>query len=97
MLVKGHLLTLVLVLLVVAVAAWGLWRWSARLTRDLSYPKMYWRPVLAILILALGFLGARSSLGHRGLNTALVAFAQSIAIYPLLLLFGRLRRQTTGR
>ncbi len=85
MLVKGHLLTLVLVLLVVAVAAWGLWRWSARLTRDLSYPKMYWRPVLAILILALGFLGARSSLGHRGLNPALVAFASDPLVNALVL------------
>ena len=38
-------------------------------------PVWYWRPLLVILVLLLGVMGARSSLGHRPLNPAMVAFS----------------------
>ncbi|MFB2832273.1 LTA synthase family protein [Aeromonas jandaei] len=61
----------------------GGWWLSGRLLRDLSFPRWYWRPAFALLILAIGFLGARSSLGHRALNPAMVAFAEDPLVNSL--------------
>lgn len=61
----------------------GGWWLSGRLVRDLSFPRWYWRPAFALLILAVGFLGARSSLGHRALNPAMVAFADDPLVNAL--------------
>lgn len=85
MLLQGHLVALLLVGLIMPLAAWGLWRFSARVCRDLSFPRFYWRPVLALLVLAIGLLGARSSLGHRGMNPALVAFSTDPLVNSLVL------------
>jgi phosphoglycerol transferase MdoB-like AlkP superfamily enzyme len=85
MLLQGHLLALVLVSVLVPVALWACWRWSGRLCRDLTMPAWYWRPVLALLVLALGLLGGRSTLGHRGLNPALVAFSTDPLVNGLVL------------
>lgn len=65
-----------------AVLAGGWWL-SGRLVRGLSFPRWYLRPAFALLILAIGFLGARSSLGHRALNPAMVAFADDPLINSL--------------
>ncbi len=46
-------------------------------------PRWYLRPAFALLILAIGFLGARSSLGHRALNPAMVAFAEDPLVNAL--------------
>ena len=51
--------------------------------RGISFPRWYWRPAFALLILAIGFLGARSSLGHRALNPAMVAFASDPLVNAL--------------
>lgn len=85
MLLQGHLLALLLVGVLVPAALWAGWRWSGRLCRDLTMPVWYWRPVLAVLILALGLLGGRSTLGHRGLNPALVAFSTDPLVNGLVL------------
>ncbi|MFM5521798.1 LTA synthase family protein [Aeromonas jandaei] len=61
----------------------GGWWLSGRLLRDLTFPCWYWRPAFALLILAIGFLGARSSLGHRALNPAMVAFADDPLVNAL--------------
>ncbi|QXC38278.1 LTA synthase family protein [Aeromonas jandaei] len=61
----------------------GGWWLSGRLLRDLTFPRWYWRPAFALLILAIGFLGARSSLGHRALNPAMVAFADDPLVNAL--------------
>ena len=85
MLLGGHLLALLVVALAVPLAAWGFWRFSARVCRDLSYPRFYWRPLLALLVLAVGLLAARSTLGHRGLNPAMVAFSTDPLVNSLVL------------
>ncbi len=59
---KGELL---LALLFSGAVLAGGWWLSGRLLRGISFPRWYWRPAFALLILAIGFLGARSSLGHR--------------------------------
>ncbi|MFB2872546.1 LTA synthase family protein [Aeromonas jandaei] len=61
----------------------GGWWLSGHLLRDLTFPRWYWRPAFALLILAIGFLGARSSLGHRALNPAMVAFADDPLVNAL--------------
>lgn len=85
MLWQGHLAALVLAAVLVPAAAWALWRWSGRLCQHLAMPAWYWRPVLALLVLALGLLGGRSTLGHRGLNPALVAFSTDPLVNGLVL------------
>ena len=85
MLLQGHLPALLVMGLVLPLAAWGYWRFSVRVCRKLSYPRFYWRPVLAMLVLTIGLLGARSSLGHRGLNPALVAFSTDPLVNSLVL------------
>ena len=77
---KGELLLAVLVSL---LTLWGGWRLSGRLLGGLSLPRWTLRPVFALLILAIGFLGARSSLGHRALNPAMVAFADDPLVNAL--------------
>jgi len=64
---------------------WGGWWFSGKLTQRIGYPKWYWRPVLALIIIAVTVLGARSSLGHRPLNPSLVAFSSDPLINSLVL------------
>jgi phosphoglycerol transferase MdoB-like AlkP superfamily enzyme len=61
------------------------WKLSARIVGNLSIPRWYWRPVLAIFIVLIGVMGARSSLGHRPLNPSLVAFSTDPLINDLVL------------
>ncbi|MFB2865276.1 LTA synthase family protein [Aeromonas sp. MdU4] len=77
---KGELLLAVVFSGAVLAGGWWL---SGRLMRGLSFPRWYWRPAFALLILAIGFLGARSSLGHRALNPAMVAFAEDPLVNAL--------------
>jgi phosphoglycerol transferase MdoB-like AlkP superfamily enzyme len=58
--------------IVVLIFGWWISGW---VTRDLNSLRWYWRPVFAMLVVALVILGGRSTLGHRGLNPALVAFS----------------------
>ncbi|MBU3824969.1 MAG: LTA synthase family protein [Candidatus Oceanisphaera merdipullorum] len=85
MLLGGHLLALLVVALALPLAAWGFWRFAARVCRDLRYPRFYWRPILALLVLAIGLLAARSTLGHRGMNPAMVAFSTDPLVNALVL------------
>lgn len=77
---KGELLLVALFSGAVLAGGWWL---SGRLVRGLSFPRWQLRPVFALLILAIGFLGARSSLGHRALNPAMVAFADDPLVNAL--------------
>ncbi|MBT2979704.1 LTA synthase family protein, partial [Vibrio anguillarum] len=61
------------------------WKWSKQLVSNLSFPKWYWRPLIAIFVVAIGILGARSSLGHRPLNPAMVAFSSDPLVNDLTL------------
>lgn len=61
------------------------WRWSKSVVTGLSYPKWYWRPLIALLVVVVGVVGARSSLGHRPLNPAMVAFSSDPLMNDLVL------------
>lgn len=80
----GHKLELLAGLVAGAVALWGGWRLSGVCLRHLAFPRWYWRPVLAVLVLLLTVLGARSSLGHRALNPAMVAFSTDATVNALV-------------
>ncbi|MCF7717703.1 LTA synthase family protein [Aeromonas jandaei] len=83
MLWAGRKAELLLAVLFSGAVLTGGWWLSGRLLRDLTFPRWYWRPAFALLILAIGFLGARSSLGHRALNPAMVAFADDPLVNAL--------------
>lgn len=61
------------------------WYFSGKFTRHIKAPKWYWRPVLAVLVVALTLAGARSTLGHRPLNPAMVAFSDDPLVNSLVL------------
>lgn len=61
------------------------WIWSGKVTRTTKQFKWYCRPVLAIVVVLLGVLGARSTLGHRPLNPAMVAFSSDPLVNDLVL------------
>ncbi|WP_330961839.1 LTA synthase family protein [Photobacterium sp. 53610] len=61
------------------------WKLSGYAMRDLKAPKWYWRPVLAIAVLAFGVMGARSTFQHRPLNPAMVAFSTDPLLNDLTL------------
>lgn len=61
------------------------WKWSAHLVSGLKYPRWYWRPVVAIVAVAVCVLGARSTFNHRPLNPAMVAFAADPLVNDLTL------------
>ncbi|WP_311567434.1 LTA synthase family protein [Photobacterium arenosum] len=61
------------------------WLLSGYAVRDLDAPRWYWRPVLAISVVALGVMGARSTFQHRPLNPAMVAFSTDPLLNDLTL------------
>ncbi|WP_394208997.1 LTA synthase family protein [Enterovibrio calviensis] len=61
------------------------WIWSKSLVSGLRYPKWYWRPLIAVLVVAIGVMGARSSLGHRPLNPAMVFFSSDPLVNDITL------------
>ncbi|WP_407334423.1 LTA synthase family protein [Enterovibrio sp. 27052020O] len=61
------------------------WKWSQSLVSDLRYPKWYWRPLIAVLVVVIGVTGARSSLGHRPLNPAMVFFSSDPLVNDITL------------
>ena len=67
-----------------ATLYWG-WKFSRHLVTGLTFPRWYWRPVLAVLVVVVGVMGARSTLGHRPLNPAMVAFSTDPLINDLVL------------
>lgn len=85
MLWNGYKLELFIGLVVSIITIRFLWKASARWFSDLSYPKWYYRPVVAVILVALGVLGARNSLGHRPMNPAMVAFSTDPLINDLTL------------
>ncbi len=85
MLWSGYKLELLLAVVVTVATIIVAWRWSRGLTQNLYAPKWYWRPLIAICVLAIGILGARSTLGHRPLNPAMVAFSSDPLVNDLTL------------
>lgn len=61
------------------------WKWSEKLTRGTVAIPLYWRPVVFVAVLLVLAMGARSTLGHRPLNPAMVAFSSDPLINDLTL------------
>ncbi len=85
MLWSGYKLELALGFIVSVTTVIVGWKWSRTLVTDLSYPRWYWRPFIALFVVALCVMGARSTLGHRPLNPAMVAFAADPLVNDLTL------------
>lgn len=89
-LLKGHAASVVLGTLAVAALSWWAWRLAARWQARAFgvHPvgrrtRWRWRVPLAVLVLLLSALGARSTLGHRPLNPAMVAFSTDATVNQL--------------
>lgn len=61
------------------------WRWSRYVISRLTYHRWYIRPLVLILVLVILVAGARSTLGHRPLNPAMVAFSNDPLLNDLTL------------
>lgn len=86
-LVKGHGLSLFSGIAIVALLGWGAWRLAGRL---LARPPsgrahLLWRLPAALVLLVAVFVGVRSTVGHRPLNPAMVAFSvdPTVNVLPL--------------
>ncbi|MCD6586309.1 MAG: hypothetical protein J7K96_11145, partial [Desulfobacteraceae bacterium] len=85
MLFQGHLFAVVICLTGLLGTFLISWRIFGRAAQSVVYPRWFWRPGVAILILAFGLMGARSTFGHRPLNPAMVAFADDALVNSLVL------------
>lgn len=85
MLASGHLVAVISSLAVTLLATAVYWKLSGWATNHLQLPSWKWRPVLALLIIAVSFVGARSSFQHRGINPAMVAFSGDPLVNSLVL------------
>lgn len=74
MLAEGHLTAVVLSSIFTALAIWLYWKLAGWAVKNLSSPSWLVRPFVALLVVAVAFIGARSTLAHRGINPAMVAF-----------------------
>ncbi|MCL1120891.1 LTA synthase family protein [Shewanella seohaensis] len=85
MLWAGRKLELIFSVLLTLATLWGGWKLSGKLTKNLRFPRWYWRPVLAVMVIVVTLLGARSTLGHRPINPAMVAFADDPLVNSLVI------------
>jgi phosphoglycerol transferase MdoB-like AlkP superfamily enzyme len=85
MLWAGRKLELLLSVVISVMSLGFGWYFSGKFTQRIKAPKWYWRPVLAVLVIALTLAGARSTLGHRPLNPAMVSFSDDPLVNSLVL------------
>ena len=85
MLISGYKWELAISTLVSVITLILGWKWSGLVSCDLHYPKWYWRPVMAVVVLLVATMRARSTLGHRPLNPAMVAFSSDPLVNDLVL------------
>lgn len=85
MLANGHLVAVISSLVVTVIASLVYWKLAGWAVKDLCLPSWKVRPVIALLVIAVAFVGARSSLGHRGINPAMVAFSSDPLVNSLVL------------
>lgn len=85
MLAEGHLQAVILssvFTILAAVIYWKIAGWAVKEPRTMSWKA---RPLVALLVIAVSFVGARSSLQHRGINPAMVAFSSDALVNSLVL------------
>ncbi|EXI61785.1 hypothetical protein MHD_04835 [Mannheimia granulomatis] len=85
MLINGHLVSVVCGILALIASSIIYWKLSGWATQNLRFPNWKMRPLLALLIAAIVFLGGRSSFAHRGINPAMVAFSSDPLVNSLVL------------
>lgn len=85
MLIQGHPSTVILSVLLTIGAAFGYWRLSGKVVNNLQPLNWKLRPLMALLVMAVAFIGARSSFAHRGINPAMVAFSADPLVNSLVL------------
>ena len=84
MLARGHAVSSAIALLATAIAAWAAWRFArARLRAMPSGPHWGVRLALLLPIALLSALGIRSTLGHRPMNPAMLAFSTNATVNAL--------------
>ena len=85
MLVKGHLLSLIVGLLGLCLSAYFCWLWSGKLFKAQGLHSGKSRYIGGLILVLILFLGARSTLGHRPMNPAMVYFSNDPLINSLIL------------
>ncbi|MBR0573411.1 MULTISPECIES: LTA synthase family protein [Pasteurellaceae] len=85
MLINGHLVAVLSSAIITTLAAILYWKLSAKVVKSLYYPNWKWRPVIALIVAVITFVGARSSFAHRGMNPAMVAFSSDPLVNSLVL------------
>lgn len=85
MLANGHLAAVISSLIITVIAALLYWKLAKKVVKNLSLPSWKVRPILALLVIAVAFIGARSSFAHRGINPAMVAFSSDPLVNSLVL------------
>lgn len=84
-LAKGHLPSVLIVVVALAACAWGCWRLALRSQQPVGPVRWWARTALAAAVVLASALGVRSTLGHRPLNPAMVAFSTdpTVNVLPL--------------
>ncbi|ATE70809.1 LTA synthase family protein [Lysobacter capsici] len=84
-LAKGHLVSAALALVLSAIAGWLAWRFANRMLRASAQASPHWsaRLPFAALLICLAALGIRSTLGHRPMNPAMMAFSSNATVNTL--------------
>lgn len=85
MLEEGHLSAVIFSLIFTFFAVVIYWKIAGRTVKNLRPMSWKFRPVVALLVIAASFLGARSSFQHRGINPAMVAFSSDALVNSLVL------------
>lgn len=85
MLWVGYKFELLIGAIATLLSIWFGWKWSGRWIDEITPVTWRWRPIIALIVIATGVLGARSTLGHRPLNPAYVAFAPDPLVNELVL------------
>lgn len=85
MLMEGHLSAVIFSLVFTALATLIYWKISGWAVKDLRLMSWKVRPIMALVVIAVSFIGARSSFQHRGINPAMVAFSSDALVNSLVL------------
>ncbi|OOF58153.1 LTA synthase family protein [Rodentibacter myodis] len=85
MLVSGHLSAVIFTLIFTLLAIVLYWKLSGWAVKNLRVMAWKFRPIIALLVIAVSFIGARSSFQHRGINPAMVAFSSDALVNSLVL------------
>lgn len=85
MLINGHLWAVICGVTVSIISLIIYWKLSGWSTKNLRLPSWKIRPLLALLVAVVVFIGGRSSFAHRGINPAMVAFSSDPLVNSLVL------------